>query len=68
MKIYSSWEDASVMLNANELAALLGISRSNAYVLMHSRGFPVLKIGARMLVPKSQLQKWIEMNTQNINT
>lgn len=49
-------------LNANQVAAALGISRAGAYNLMRSEGFPTLFIGKRMVVPKDRLMDW--MNTQ----
>ena len=38
------------------VAKLLGVSQSSCYELMHEPGFPVLKIGSRMVVPKDQWQ------------
>ena len=49
-------------LNANQVAAVLGISRAGAYNLMRSDGFPTLFIGKRMVVPKDRLMDW--MNAQ----
>jgi len=51
------------MLNANQLAGVLGISRAGAYELMHSRGFPTLRIGKRMMVPKDHLTRWIDQQS-----
>ena len=49
-------------LNANQVAAMLGISRAGAYNLMRSEGFPTLRVGNRMIVPKEKLLAW--MNAQ----
>lgn len=51
----TSFDQLSLTLNATQVAAVLGISRSNAYELMRSEGFPTLHIGRRMLVPKDRL-------------
>ncbi|MCI8475007.1 MAG: helix-turn-helix domain-containing protein [Oscillospiraceae bacterium] len=51
------------MLTANELAEALGISRAGAYALIHSKGFPTLRIGKRLMVPKDKLTAWIDYNT-----
>jgi len=56
----TSYEQLPLMLNANQLAAILGISRAGAYELMHSKGFPTLRIGKRMMVQKDQLARWID--------
>ncbi len=61
---YTSMEELPVTLNAQDVAAVLGISRANAYCLMHSRGFPTLQIGKRMVVPKDKLIDWIDRQTE----
>jgi len=54
------------MLNANHLAGILGISRAGAYELMHSKGFPILRIGKRMMVEKDHLVCWIDQQSGGI--
>ena len=48
---YTSLEQLPLALSAEDVAQVLGISRANAYTLMHSKGFPTIKIGKRMTVP-----------------
>ena len=52
---YSSYDQLPLMLNADEVARVLGVSRANVYNLMHSEGFPTLQIGKRMSVPRDRL-------------
>ena len=59
-KTYTSLEQLPLALSAEDVAQVLGISRANAYTLMHSKGFPTLKIGKRMTVPKDKLIAWME--------
>ena len=59
---YTSLEQLPVALSAEDVAQVLGISRANAYILMHSKGFPTIRIGKRMSVPKDKLIEW--MNKQ----
>lgn len=54
------------MLTAEELAGALGISRARAYALIHSKGFPTLRIGKRLMVPKAKLSAWIDRNTSGM--
>lgn len=54
------------VLNANELAIALGISRAGAYQLLHTESFPTLRIGKRLLVPRDKLNAWIDKNTGRI--
>ena len=49
-----------MFLNAATVAKALGVSPSSGYELMHEPGFPVLKIGSRMVVPKEQFIRWVE--------
>ena len=58
--IYTSLEQLPIALSAEDVAQVLGISRANAYTLMHSKGFPTIKIGKRMTVPKDKLIEWID--------
>lgn len=60
---YKSFDELPLMLNVVQVAAVLGISRAGAYELVHSEGFPALKIGSRIVVPKDKLREWIDANT-----
>ena len=67
-QMYTDIEQLPIMLNADQIAQALGISRAGAYQLMHSKGFPTVRIGKRMVVPKAQLLKWIEDRLQDGQT
>ena len=60
---YKNYGELPLMLNVVQVAAVLGISRAGAYELVHSDGFPALKIGSRIVVPKDRLREWIDANT-----
>ena len=71
---YKNYDELPLMLNVDVslyvviallgcVAAVLGISRAGAYELVHSEGFPTLKIGSRIVVPKDKLREWIDANT-----
>lgn len=60
---YMNYDELPLMLNVVQVAAVLGISRAGAYELVHSEGFPTLKIGSRIVVPKDKLREWIDANT-----
>ena len=59
----NNYENLPAVLNANQLAAALGISLAGAYQLLNTGTFPTLRIGKRLLVPKDKLIEWIEQNT-----
>ena len=58
-----NYDDLPAVLNANQLATALGISRAGAYQRLSTGAFPTLRIGKRLLVPKDKLINWIEQNT-----
>lgn len=60
MRIYTSLDQLPLALGAEDVAQVLGVSRTQAYNLMRSEGFPTLKIGKRMSVPKNKLIEWID--------
>ncbi len=57
---YKSYDELPMFLNAKTLAQVLGVSRSTAYELLHEPGFPTLRVGSRMVVPKEKLMQWVE--------
>ncbi len=59
---YKSYDELPLFLNVETTAKLLGISISGMYELMHEKGFPVLKIGSRLIVPRDKLLAWVEQN------
>ena len=58
-EIFKSYEELPLMLSVPEMAAALGISRAGAYELARSEGFPALRIGTRIVIPKDELRDWI---------
>ena len=62
---YKSYEDLPLFLNADLVAKALGVSPSSSYELMHEPGFPTLRIGNRMVVPKEKFIQWVEEHTKD---
>lgn len=60
---FNGFEEFPMFLNAKMIAQILGISPSTAYLLLREEGFPTLKVGHRMVVPKDKFIQWIETNT-----
>ena len=65
---YTSYDDLPLMLSVAEVAAVLGISHAGAYELARSSGFPSLKIGSRIIVPRDKFLAWIDANSGFKNT
>ena len=60
---FKDYSERPLFLNAELVAKVLGVSPSSGYELMHKPGFPVLKVGNRMVVPKEKFIQWVEQNT-----
>ncbi len=61
---YKSYDDLPLFLNAELVSKVLGVSPSSGYELMHEAGFPTLRIGSRMVVPKEKFAAWVEEHTK----
>ena len=62
--VCKSYDELPLFLNANLVSRVLGVSVSTAYELMHEPGFPVLRVGSRMVVPKEKFVEWVSQRTQ----
>ena len=60
---YQSYDELPLFLNAKMVADALGISPASGYELMREEGFPALKIGSRVVVPKEKFIAWVERRT-----
>ena len=61
---FKNYDDLPLTLTAPEVGEVLGISRAAAYELVRSKGFPRIKIGTRILVPKDKFIQWIDQQTE----
>ncbi len=52
-----------LLLRPNEVAALLGVSRSRVYELANAGAIPSLRLGGSLRIPRSRLVSWIEERT-----
>lgn len=55
-------------LSVEEAGKLLGVSRQIAYQLSRRPDFPTLHIGRRVLVPKKQLEAWMDRHVTGTET
>ena len=52
-----------IVYSISEVSKLLGVSWSYAYQMVKEKTLPVLELGRRKVVPKIQLEEWIQKNT-----
>ena len=57
---YRTYQDLPLTLSPNDVAAVLGISRMNAYRLCHGHNFPAIRLGKRFLIPRDRFLEWLE--------
>lgn len=59
--VYKSFDQLPVTIQAEDIAAILGISRAGAYTLMRSKGFPTIYVGKRrMIVLQDKFIAWLD--------
>ena len=61
--IFTNYDQLPLFLNASTVAQVLGVSISSAYELMHEKGFPALRVGNRIIVPKEKFCQGVEEQT-----
>ena len=60
---FKSYEDIPLFLNVNDLSSAIGIAPSSCYELMHEKGFPSIRIGKRLVVPRDKFIEWVEKHS-----
>lgn len=59
-EIYKNFDELPMMLSVSQVARVLGIYRTRSYELVNEKGFPKIKIGTRIVVPKDEFKLWIQ--------
>ena len=57
-----NYDELPIFLNARMIANVLGISPTRTYELMNEKGFPKLRVGNRIVVPREKFLAWLEEN------
>ena len=53
-----------LLLNADQVAKMIGMGRTKVYEMMAAEELPVVRIGTAVRVPKQRLLQWIDRNTR----
>lgn len=53
-------------LSVKELAIYIGCGENAAYELVKSKGFPILRLGRKIYIPKVLLDEWITKQVNNV--
>lgn len=46
-------------ITVEQLGEIMGIGRVSAYNLAHQKGFPLKKVGRRIIIPYQAFHKWL---------
>jgi excisionase family DNA binding protein len=55
-----SMDDLPVILTMEDIRQALGLSRQKTYQLPHMKGFPAIKFGRAIRIPRDAFLKWLE--------
>ena len=54
-------KESKITVSVEEMAEMLGISRSVAYQIIKEKDFPVVRVSERrLIIPVKSLEKWLE--------
>lgn len=62
--IYKSLDELPMFLDAKIIGDIFGISRTSVYELIHEKGFPYIRLGKKIVVPKDKFTEWIAAHTE----
>ena len=51
-----------ILYTSKDIQNIFKLGRDKTYLLMHSKGFPIIQIGREYYVPKNKLERWIDGN------
>lgn len=60
MNKYTNFNELPLILKPMDVAAILGISKNNAYAIIHSQGFPAIKVGKQYRILRNNFIAWLE--------
>ena len=52
--------DPSLCYTIDSLSKAIPLGRSLVVKLVHAQGFPSIKVGSRIIIPKKAFEKWLE--------
>ncbi|MDN5317243.1 MAG: hypothetical protein PWR08_1368 [Thermoanaerobacterium sp.] len=58
-----NFDDMPDVMSVEDLKKLFGIGINKAYEITKYKGFPAIHIGRKIIIPKKQLEQWLENQT-----
>ena len=53
------------LITVREFASEYSIGTNKAYEMVHSKDFPMVKLGRKILIIKDRVEEWLENNIGN---
>jgi excisionase family DNA binding protein len=64
-KSINNYGQLPLILTVDDLSRIMGISRVVAYELTKTKGFPIIRVGRRITIPKTAFIKWLDEKSQS---
>lgn len=65
-KRLKSYEELPLVLDVADIQQIMGISRTSAYELVHTPGFPAFRRGRLIKISKKAFFAWMEKGTETV--
>jgi excisionase family DNA binding protein len=59
-------DNLPLVLNVEEVAKIMHVSRQTAYELVHSQGFPAVRVGRCIRVPREAFLTWLNAEASQV--
>ena len=53
------------LITVKEFVSEYGIGTNKAYEIVNSKGFPIIRLGKKILIVRDRLDEWLEDNIGN---
>lgn len=54
-----------VLYTPKDIQEMFHLSRTSTYQLINSSGFPTIRLNKKIIIPKKELEKWLEKQSQH---
>lgn len=62
--VSTSREELPLLLNMKQVGEILGLSKDRTYRLPHIKGFPILRLGNALRVPRDKFFEWVDTQSE----
>ncbi len=52
-------DEMPLIMTVPDVGGIMGISKVKAYELVKTDGFPIIKVGRRITIPKPAFERWL---------